>query len=200
MHDMKTNDLVAEFNCYHLSNATNTCAHYRNKLSRNETAKVVRASTHDNEYNRITQVFHREGLPGDAIKPEYIAAHARYYLEKELGQSVLDQPMVCPSQLEVNHILETSLKMERQMFTGRVITAEEETNHRLGMKDFIDKKRFCNVDVNRVVHDPGWKAYMQHCCGKHVRCGKFGRINQVPVCLYEWYASEKNHSEYLVMA
>lgn len=118
-------------------------------MSHNGAADDLTAKCH---YDRIVMTAAEKGLVqdfNDTSRGEFRQRFMAYH--KQLGLSADDFPLVCPSNDELEELLDLSLAFEKKLLPDFYSRAGEEAKHRAAFWKKVKAKDFCHVNVDRVL-------------------------------------------------
>lgn len=148
-HD-QSGDVVENLFCTPLLNATNTCNMKRAMGSAN--VGYSRISAKDLLlYDEIAMAAYGTGLLN--VSRPVAQIHLREYHESHLNQTVSTLPMICPSEENLNEILQLSLQAEAD-FSPHPISKDE-------LKEQFEKMKlkgsFCAVNTTMIIENAKWR-------------------------------------------
>lgn len=81
----------------------------------------------------------------------------RSHQEKILNLTAADFALTCPTQHQLNTLLEVSMKIEREYFPEFFESDQGEIELRKKFDDMVARSQFCSIDTDKVLVDPVWK-------------------------------------------
>jgi hypothetical protein len=66
------------------------------------------------------------------------------------------------SEVQLQQLLEMSLKFEQDVVPDWANEPGREDEHRAAFHSYVDKKKFCNIDANEVLKDEEWQSFFKY--------------------------------------
>jgi hypothetical protein len=160
-YHLDKDNLVGSFYCHMMPEATTACAARTDMGTQAHLNSAVNLN-----YNILAVAAYEQGLiqteiPGNLRKQ--IAGAAQHRQEKMLNKSgTMDFPMVCMSEVQLQQLLEMSLKFEQDVVPDWANEPGREDEHRAAFQSYVDKKKFCNIDANEVLKDEEWQSFFKY--------------------------------------
>lgn len=155
-YNMHSTDIVTQFLCDIVPNATAACTERRqhsNKILNNPSQPIL-------QYDLLAHEAHDLGLFNSSLPRQWVANETRYFHEYDLGRKPLN--LTCPSQSQLEPLLERTIQEERQIFSqeeGQASETEEQV--RSSFWTFAAENRFCTVNAKETLKDPEWIRFYQ---------------------------------------
>jgi hypothetical protein len=160
-YHLDKDNLVASFYCHMMPEATKACA-ARTRVG----TKAHLNSAVNLNYDILAVAAYEQGLiqteiPGNTRNQ--MAGAAQHRQEKMLHKSgTMDFPMVCMSEVQLQQLLEMSLKFEQDVVPDWANEPGREDEHRAAFRSYVDEKKFCNIDANEVLKDEEWQSFFKY--------------------------------------
>ena len=88
-----------------------------------------------------------------------VASKIKTHIEVDLGMNVVDLPLVCPTLDSAMLLYNISLAQEMKLFPDR--GEEDSAKLNATFHKRLETKKFCNVDVDKLLQDDGWKKFFR---------------------------------------
>lgn len=165
IHD--TTDLVSDFYCTVIPEAETACEVAKARAEAAAEDEEHENHTHSSlnksvalDYDRLVRAAYRAGLLGEDVTLQEALDAVVYRQETILEASIHDLPLVCMSGDTLDMILDMSLEAERTFFPDWFASPFGEDDLRARFESATLTK-LCNVDVNRVLEDEGWRDFFR---------------------------------------
>jgi len=150
-----TGDILDNFFCNPMLNATNTCKLRRDKQLQLAPHNVALAN--DDVYDEIAIAARDSKLLNPTkISRKNAREMFRHHQEISLNLTALDIPRRCPSTQKLDELLAVSLEVEREYFPTFFASEQGEKELRKKFQNMVSKLSFCSVDTAKVLADPAW--------------------------------------------
>lgn len=149
-YNMHSTDIVTQFLCDIVPNATAACKERRrhpDKIQSNPSEPTL-------QYDLLAHEAHDLGLFNSTLPRQWVASKTRHYHEHDLARKPFN--LTCPSQSQLEPLLERSIQEEKQLLSQDDHAAEAEEHLRTSYSEFVGKKRFCTVNAKETLKDPDW--------------------------------------------
>ena len=87
-----------------------------------------------------------------------MAADIRAHQEITLNRTAIDFPWICPTDEDLQHILDMSIYWERELMPDM----DDEEDLRLSFQRTMDKKKLCNLDTEATLTMKEWKKFFRY--------------------------------------
>jgi hypothetical protein len=106
-------------------------------------------------YDLITLAAQKQGLFSDGLSRNFVKGRSRFHLLSELNQTVADLPLVCLD----DELLEEfrRLSYEAELALQPSIASSQ---HNAAFDKAVTRKKFCNVDAEKLLQDEHWRSYI----------------------------------------
>ena len=156
-HGNHTRTTQTKFFCDVLPNAFQTCQHSLDLEREKSREKFHRASA-PLCYDMLALAAAEAGLIDTSVyKRVDVRKAAKEYNTLKLNRTDTDFPLICPPKHHLKSILNASLQWEKEIMP----TMDDESGHRRGFWDLVDKKKFCAIDEQATLKLDEWKSFFQ---------------------------------------
>jgi len=104
------------------------------------------------DYDRLVLKAHERGLLSKNASREEIGLLTEKNLLKKLNTTIDNLPLTCVKKSQLLNLLEVSLKYEQQLFPDQ--PKEATIQHSSAFHEASKKKKFCNLDTDKIIEDP----------------------------------------------
>eukprot|EP00814_Leptocylindrus_danicus_P021917 CAMPEP_0116024260 /NCGR_PEP_ID=MMETSP0321-20121206/12198_1 /TAXON_ID=163516 /ORGANISM="Leptocylindrus danicus var. danicus, Strain B650" /LENGTH=937 /DNA_ID=CAMNT_0003495931 /DNA_START=987 /DNA_END=3801 /DNA_ORIENTATION=- len=148
-------DMVADFFCNMIPNATNACSH--------RVEKGMEGSFHVGKslnYDILAVRAYEDGLLNHVnMTREEVSNAIRDRQENDLNSSAIEFPLICLSSKEEEDLLGASLSYELKLQPDWYASSRGETEHRAKFSDAVQEHKFCSVNSTAVMLDSGGATF-----------------------------------------
>eukprot|EP00816_Leptocylindrus_hargravesii_P004721 CAMPEP_0196825486 /NCGR_PEP_ID=MMETSP1362-20130617/93084_1 /TAXON_ID=163516 /ORGANISM="Leptocylindrus danicus, Strain CCMP1856" /LENGTH=423 /DNA_ID=CAMNT_0042205923 /DNA_START=583 /DNA_END=1851 /DNA_ORIENTATION=- len=145
-------DMVGDFFCNVIPNATNACLHRLEKGMENSfhVGKSL-------NYDILAVRAYEDGLLNHVnMTREEVSNAIRHRQEHDLNLSAIEFPLICLSPKEEEDLLGASLGYELKLQPDWYASSKGEIEHRAKFSDAVQERKFCSVNSTAVMLDTGW--------------------------------------------
>lgn len=137
--------------CEVLVDLPKTCRHLQHKAESLTQANVRSVETV--LYDSIVFDAATKGLLGDSpgLSRAFLVQSLVEYHQQQLGYTVDDLPLLCPSHTELVRLMNESLALEELLVPEFFASADGETKHHAEFLQLVDRKAFCSVDTAKLL-------------------------------------------------
>ena len=159
-----TDSLRTKFACQMLPDAHHACAESRRLDDERQEGDEIMLNTRE----KVSHV-HYDMLATQAVELGRVDPnrHSRVevrkalhrFAETELGMSPMELDLACPTQEELDELLDLSLALERECL-GVAWARQTEADTRKAFQEDVGKKVFCWVDANSTLSKEPWMSFL----------------------------------------
>jgi len=150
----KKRKLAANFVCNMVPAAKHTC----DFLRKGGVKRVVENPSLTHDYDRLSVEAYERGLVDKSLSRKKVAESARVFQMRVMKKRVQDLPMTCLDEEARRDIISLSAEAEIEIFQEN-LSSDEKANIRKQCEAAMESKKFCNVDIAKVLSDPNWVKF-----------------------------------------
>ena len=150
-----SNNLVASFMC-DILNTTEACQESLNIASIPRLNPSVPL-----EYDMLSTAASQRGWVNLTLARVTVAIRTRVHHIEVMGKGTQDFAMLCPTQEELNGLLQASKSYEYMLLLEFCSSSQGQQQFKADFKMALQRKKYCSIDTNTVLKDPAWHQFFQ---------------------------------------
>jgi hypothetical protein len=113
------------------------------------------------EYDMLATAAAQRGWVNLALERVAVANRTRVHHEQVLGKGTGDFANICPTQIELNGLLEASKSYEHMLLTEFYASSQGRRQLEADFETAVQNKKYCSIDTDTVLKDPAWQQFFQ---------------------------------------
>jgi hypothetical protein len=113
------------------------------------------------EYDMLATAAAQNGWVNLTLDRVNVANWTRVHHEQVLGKGPRDFAILCPSQQELNGLLDASKNYEHMLLTEFYESSQGRRQLEADFETAVQRKKYCSIDTDTVLKDPTWQQFFR---------------------------------------